>query len=174
LFLNCLIFSLSATQNLCSSSIIISHKFLKSILSLSNLCVHIIKSISQQASFFKISASFLGVSSLVNTAIFTQKFLNLSIAFSKCSYAKTIKGAINIDCFLFKYALYIVLKAISVFQNHTSPTSNLSIGVSFSISFNISQIAWIWSGVWIYEKLFLNFSSFSGKALKLNAFCNFL
>jgi hypothetical protein len=44
-----------------------------------------IKSISQQASFFKISASFLGVSSLVNTSIFNQKFLNLSKAFSKCS-----------------------------------------------------------------------------------------
>jgi hypothetical protein len=85
LFLNCLIFSLSATQNLCSSSIIISHKSLKFILSLSNLCVQMIKSISQQASFFKISASFLGVSSLVNTSIFNQKFLNLSKAFSKCS-----------------------------------------------------------------------------------------
>jgi hypothetical protein len=100
-----------------------------------------IKSISHKANFFKISASFLGVSSLVNTAIFAQKFLNLSIAFSKCSYARTIKGAIKIDCFLFKKALYIVLKAISVFQNHTSPISNLSIGVSFSISFSISVIA---------------------------------
>jgi hypothetical protein len=82
---NSFIFSLSFTQNLCSSSIINSHKSFKIISSLSNLWVQIIKSIFHVLSFsivFFIAPSF---SNLVNTSIFIGKFANLSFAFSKCS-----------------------------------------------------------------------------------------
>lgn len=44
-------------------------------------------------------------------------------------------------------ALYAALKAISVFPKPTSPQSNLSIGVTDSISFLISLIALFWSCV---------------------------
>ncbi|MEA3387168.1 MAG: hypothetical protein U9Q66_02005 [Patescibacteria group bacterium] len=77
-----LIFSLSFTQNLCSSSTTSSHKSLYSISSLSRRWVHIIKSIFQSFSFFNIFFVTLAFSNLVSTSTFNQKFLNLSSALS--------------------------------------------------------------------------------------------
>jgi hypothetical protein len=79
--LNLFIFSLSFTQNLCSSSTTKSHKSLKSISSLNNLCVHIIKFIFQVLSLSKVALMAAGFSNLVTTHIFTGKSENLSIAF---------------------------------------------------------------------------------------------
>jgi len=77
-----LTFSLSSTQNLCSSSKTSSHKFLKTIFSLSSLCVHTTKSNSQDFSKLSIRFVFLSLSNLVKTHIFNQNNLNLSNAFS--------------------------------------------------------------------------------------------
>jgi hypothetical protein len=67
------ILSLSFTQNLCSSSITNTHKSLNSTSSLSNLCVHITKSIFQFFSFSNVSFTFLAVSKRVSTHILNGK-----------------------------------------------------------------------------------------------------
>jgi hypothetical protein len=61
------ILSLSFTQNLCSSSMTNTHKSLNTTSSLSNLCVHITKSILPFFNFSNVSATFLAVSKRVRT-----------------------------------------------------------------------------------------------------------
>jgi len=106
----------------------------------SNLCVQITRWISQFLSHSSILFTFEADSILVTTAIFIQRPLYLSMAFSKCSYASTTSGAMKTDCFLLRNDLYIALNATSVFPKPTSQTRSLSIGWSFSISSKISQM----------------------------------
>jgi hypothetical protein len=65
-----------------------------------------------------------------------------------------VTGAITATCFHDSVDLNAALIATSVFQNQTSQTTNLSIGIFHSISFFTSQIACICPGVSSYGNVF--------------------
>ena len=80
-----LIFSLSLTPNLCSSSTTKSHKSLNTISSDSNLWVPITMSTCPLLSLASVFSMLLAVSNRVSISIVTPKSANRSFAFSKCS-----------------------------------------------------------------------------------------
>ena len=108
-------FSLSFTPNRCSSSIIISPRFLKMTSFCRIRCVPIIMSISPLAIFEIIFFCSVGETNLESCAIVTGKFLKRSWLFSKCCSARIVVGARNATCFPPITALNAARIAISVF-----------------------------------------------------------
>ena len=148
---NILIFSLSFTPNLCSSSIIKRPRSLKNT-SLDNiLCVPIIISIFPSTKSFKISVcSFLLLNLLKNSTLTPKDFI-LDSNVLYCWSASTVVGTKYATCFESITALNAALNASSVLPYPTSPQSNLSIGLSDSISSFISSKYVFWSGVSSYS-----------------------
>ena len=145
--LYCFIFSFAFTPKRCSSSIINSPRSLNSTSSLNILCVPTIISTSPNFSLFIISFCCFGVLNLFSTSTFTPKLLILSLNSLYCCSASTVVGARYATCFPPITALKAALIATSVFPYPTSPQSNLSIGLSVSISFFTSSMQRNWSSV---------------------------
>lgn len=97
-------FSLSITQNLCSSSTIRSPRFWNEMSGDKRRWVPTTQWIVPFASHFRVSFSSFCVLTRDNTAIFTQKSPRRFDNDSKCSIARTTRGEISMDCFRFKKA----------------------------------------------------------------------
>lgn len=97
--LRALIFSLSRTQNRCSSSITKSQRFLKIIPSPRIRWVPITQSIVPSVSPRITCWTSFGLLSRVKTAVCTANGSRRFQRDSACSYARTTRGEIRMDCF---------------------------------------------------------------------------
>ena len=123
---------------------------------LSILCVPITISTPPSFNFFTTSSWYFLLLNLFSISTFIGNSAILSLNSSYCCCANTVVGTKYATCLWSITALKAALIATSVFPYPTSPQSNLSIGLWFSMSFFTSSIHLNWSSVSWYGKLFSN------------------
>ena len=126
--------SLIETPNFCSSSITSSPISLNFTSLPTILCVPIKISTSPFSTFLRISFCSLAVLNLLMYSTVHGSPSSLLLNDFACCIAKIVVGTNMATCLLSATALKAALIAISVFPKPTSPHTNLSIGIVFSIS----------------------------------------